>query len=373
MRVMRVLIVGGIVAVAVTASAEAGEADSPSFGGYGEFRLDVPTTADGGEASADFHRFVLLAERHYSGGVDLMAEVEFEHGTTSSNPAGKSGSVALEFAYLDVQASEAATLRLGLVPIPMGFVNRVHEPPFRRGNRRPAVERSLIPTTWRELGAGLRGGGLAGVSWDLMVVTAPDAQGYGKGGIRGGRQKGNHARARNAAVVASFDHRSGGLRWGGSIHAGHAGQGREFDGREVAVATVVSEGHMELRRGSWAGRLLAVGVSIGDADAVSAEKGETVPEAQWGGYAELGRELVNPPACPEGWTAYLWGRWETMDLHHEVPPGFAADADLARDALTFGVDLLPDPSVVLKLDWTVRTGGGGEESGPLRIGAGFVY
>ena len=50
--------------------------------------------------------------------------------------------------YYGLQGSTG--LRGGLVLIPMGFINELHEPPTYLGTLRPETERFIIPTTWRE-------------------------------------------------------------------------------------------------------------------------------------------------------------------------------------------------------------------------------
>ena len=48
-------------------------------------------------------------------------------------------------------------IRTGLLLIPMGFINEIHEGPTFHGNYRPMVEQVIIPTTWREVGVGVWG------------------------------------------------------------------------------------------------------------------------------------------------------------------------------------------------------------------------
>ena len=76
-------------------------------------------------------------------------ELEFEHAGT-----GGGGSVSTEFLTLDFLLCDCFNLRAGLLLMPMGFVNEIHEPVFYFGNERPEVERRIIPSTWRENGAG---------------------------------------------------------------------------------------------------------------------------------------------------------------------------------------------------------------------------
>src|SRR4029453_5073175 len=104
------------------------------------------------------------------------------------------GEVSVEFAYLDYLIRPEVNVRAGLVLIPVGFINELHEPPVFLGARRPDVEDRIIPTTWRELGAGVFGD--AGpVTYRAYVVNGLDSSGIeaeeplpqgGRGGRRGG-------------------------------------------------------------------------------------------------------------------------------------------------------------------------------------------
>ena len=48
-------------------------------------------------------------------------------------------------------------VELGLMLVPMGYVNEYHEPPVFYGVERPQIDHDLVPTTWRELGIGVTG------------------------------------------------------------------------------------------------------------------------------------------------------------------------------------------------------------------------
>src|SRR5438477_50729 len=85
---------------------------------------------------------------------EIEREIEVEHAVSASD---KGGEVEVEFAYLDYLFSKSLRARAGLMLIPMGLVNELHEPPTFLGALRPDVEERLIPSTWRELGAGVYG------------------------------------------------------------------------------------------------------------------------------------------------------------------------------------------------------------------------
>ena len=109
-------------------------------------------------------------------------------------------------------------------------MNEFHEPPFFFGVNRPEVERRIIPTTWRENGVGIFGTAFAEtLSYRAYVVNGFNARGYGPGGLRGGRQKGNRALAEDLAFVARADWSpTPELLLGGSVYNGDAGQDQEI-------------------------------------------------------------------------------------------------------------------------------------------------
>ncbi len=197
-----------------------------SIGGYGEWTLqtfhgDVTDERN----KADILRTVLYTGFKFSDQFVLNAEFEFEHGTSSSTSSSSNGSVSVEFAYLDWLIAPPINFRVGGVLIPVGFLNEVHEPPFFHGVIRPSVERQIIPTTWREIGAGFFGEPLPGLEYRTYVVNGMNAKGFSKSNIRGGRQKLNRAFAEDFALTGRLDYTGvPGLLVGGSFFWGDSGQ-----------------------------------------------------------------------------------------------------------------------------------------------------
>jgi hypothetical protein len=346
-----------------------------SLGGYGEFYLAAPTGGAESVRTADFLRFITYVGYKFSARVLMNTEIEFEHATTSANQDGRAGSVSVEFSYLDFLIRNEVNVRAGNLLVPMGFVNEMHEPPFYRGNFRPVVERNLIPTTWRELGAGLHGALDDRVSYKLYVVNGLDAAGFDETGVRGGRQKGNRARWEDVAGVLAVDVQAAApVSVGGSVFAGGADQGRTFDGMETKVTTTLAEGHLELRHGGWTGRALVAGTSIEGAGEISGGASPAIPESQLGWYLEVAWDAAGLLGLPGGMSLAPWARWETLELQRVVPDGFARDESLNGSLVTFGLEWKPDPSVVVKADLTLESPDtGGATADPLRVGAGFVF
>jgi hypothetical protein len=347
-----------------------------SLGGYGEFSLEEPTGP--GARSADFTRLVTYLGYKFAPDLLVNTEVEVEHATTEANLSDRAGEVALEFAYLDFLPSPSASFRVGQLLLPLGLVNEMHEPPFYRGTARPQTERTIIPSTWRGLGAGLHGE-TGDLSYRVYVVESLDAAGFGATGIRGGRQQSNGARFEDAGAAGRVEWHRGGVTAGVSGFAGKSGQEREVLDETLDATVTVAAAHAVVRHRALEAKALVAGTSIGDAAAISALVSDagspvTIPERQVGGYVELAFEAGRFVGLAADRRIDLWARAEAVDLQREVPVGFTSDPTLERRTLTIGAEFRPHPSVVLKADWTTEDDGAEADSAdPLRVGAGFVF
>ena len=108
----------------------------------------------------------------------------------------------------------------------MGFLNLLHEPTYFYGVDRPSPEKQIIPSTWREVGAGLFGN-LFGdtLSYKVYTQVGLDAAGFKSSGFRSARQKGSKTKANDWAFVARVDWLPlDGWLVGGSVWTGPSGQ-----------------------------------------------------------------------------------------------------------------------------------------------------
>ena len=88
------------------------------------------------------------------------SEIEIEH----------ANEIFLECTYLDWRSSDNQGLRAGMLLMPAGVVNELHEPNVVLGAERPVTERIIIPSTWRENGVGIYGS-TGRVSYRAYVVN----------------------------------------------------------------------------------------------------------------------------------------------------------------------------------------------------------
>ncbi len=354
-----------------------------SIGGYGEthFRNEVSDKA-GKDDEFDFLRFVLYFGYKYNDWIVLNSEIEFEHATSGSTVSAGSGSVSVEFANIDFLLHPKFNVRGGMILAPVGFVNLIHEPPFFLGNRRPPVERQIIPTTWRANGAGIFGEVLPGLNYAAYAVTSLNAAGFSKSNLRDARQKGNREVANDWSFVGRLDYEPI-ANWGwtvsGSAFVGDQGQNQEFGPEEMrrkaGVFTQLYEVHTQVQRHSWHFRALGTTVLIDDAGLLSADPEVSGPIAKQmlGAYAELGYDIL-PLILPTTTHSLMpWFRYSWLDTQNDMPTGFIRDRAQRRDFYEFGLHYKPIPQLVLKSEYRIEDRQRGTLPDGLQIGLGYVF
>lgn len=348
-----------------------------SIAGYGNafYRNIVDDKGENGKDSADLERVVLYAGYKFSDGIIFNSEIEFEHATTGEG-AEEKGEVSVEFAYLDFFLNPALNARAGLVLLPMGFINEIHEPPFFHGNARPEVERRIIPATWREIGLGVFGELLPGLQYRMYGINGLKADGFASSGIRDGRQSGSQAAAEDLAFTGRLDYAPysvPGLLVGASTYLGNSGQDDTFAGQKPDIFTQLYEGHIQYRYRGVEFRALGAWGHIDDAGLLSSAKGETIGDANFGWYTELAYDIL--PWLWRGTNQYLapFFRYEQFDTIAEVPAGFQDNPDFDQEILQFGITYKPIPNVVIKADYRNFDSEGAELPDDFNLGIGFYF
>lgn len=343
-----------------------------SIGGYGEANYQARVGDKGSSKdNADFERMVLYAGYKFTDNILFNSELEFEHGSTE-----KGGSVSVEFAALDFFIDPMANVRAGMVLMPMGFVNLIHEPPFYFGNNRPEVERQILPSTWRDVGVGLFGEVLPNLTYTAYVVNGLDAANFNADGIRSGRQQGSQATAENLAFVGRLDYAPSvvpGLSFGGSAYAGNSGQNQPFAGKKADAFTQLYEGHVQWKYRGLEFRTLGSWGHIDDAGVLSAAKGQTIGEENYGWYSEAGYDIL--PLLNANTTQYLapFFRYEQLDTIARAPVGFSDDEAKNKKIYQFGLQYKPIPNVVIKADYRNFMAKKGSLPDDFNLGFGFIF
>jgi hypothetical protein len=366
-----------------------------SIGGYAETfgTAVVHDKRDSGESNRfDALRAVLYAGYKFTDHIVFNSEIEFEHGTTSATESSGGGSVSVEFAALDFLIRDELNTRAGLVLVPMGFLNEMHEPPFYYGTNRPDVERLIIPSTWREGGAGLFGRIADVVEYKIYAITSMNGAGFDDSGLRGGRQNGNRALAEDLAFVGRLDFEPiPELLLGGSVFAGNTGQDQELVNAAGATIDlpdarlILWEVHGQLQTMGFHSRVLFTMAHVDDARpltlALRPSPGgtgdiaatEAIADDMLGVYGEVAYEVMQWILPDSGWTVEPFFRAEYIDTQHAMPRFFSEDQTNELRIYTVGVSAKPIPNVVLKLDYRNRSSRKGRLGDEVNLGFGVVF
>ena len=300
-----------------------------SIGGYGELHYNQVNSDAGDNEEIDFHRFVLFFGHEFSDKVRFFSEFELEHSLAGD---GKPGEVELEQAYAEFDLGNNIAARAGLFLLPVGILNETHEPPTFYGVERNDVENIILPSTWWEAGAGVRGNLANGLSWDASVHSglAIPTTGGSAFRVRSGRQKVAEADASDMATTVRMKYTGvPGLELAASYQyqsdpSQVAGDGLD-SGQLFTAHAIYQRDRFGVRAlyGSW------------DFDGAAVEAAEADSQSGW--YVEPSFR-VN-----KNWGVYA--RYSDLD------------AARAQDRFTqseFGFNFWPTDGIVLKMDYRMR-------------------
>ena len=129
---------------------------------------------DGGTTNGfDQQRFVPFIYADITEHLKFASEIEIEHGIRATNDE----EISLEFAHIDYLVNEKVNIRGGIVLIPLGKFNLLHDSPLNDLTDRPIVSRLIIPSTMSETGAGLYGtfypGRTGKLDYEVYFTTGP--------------------------------------------------------------------------------------------------------------------------------------------------------------------------------------------------------
>jgi len=365
-----------------------------SIGGYGEMVLqDWDSEQDNGapanrKSELDFLRAVLYVGYKFTDKILFNSEIEFEHASTSGGSSPR-GEVSLEFAYLDFMISQPVGIRAGLLLMPTGIVNELHEPTLYHGARRPNVENDILPTTWRENGAGLFGEagpfryrtyvvtGLQAV--DESTTSSNGIDGFKSSGIRNGRSKGAKSIAEDWAWVGRVDFEGiPGTVIGASVYSGNAGQDfTDSAGTTLDVSVDIWDVHglCEYRglefRGLYAKTRINDVARLNVKNGLGASGTNSIGEQQFGGYLELAYDVLSLIESKHYLAPFF--RYERIDTQERVPAGYSKNPANSRTEYTYGLTYKPHPNTVIKADFTDVDNQAGTGIDKINAAVGYLF
>lgn len=323
-----------------------------TIGGYGEMLYNQP---EGDNGTLDVQRLVLLAGYKFDDKIQFITEIEFEHVEE----------VYVEQAFVNYNVANNVNLRGGLMLVPMGIINEFHEPTTFNGTNRPAMDKSIVPTTWRELGVGVSGrfnsislgyqayifNGFKSVESDGSGVVTGGKLG-GSNGLRGGRQKGIESTVNTPNFSVKFDYYGlPGLRLG---LAGYFGKTQApddvdmLDGAAIGMAMVGLDARYAYRKFTARGQFIFADLS--DTKEYNTLTGSNLGSELKGYYVE-GAYNILPESKQQ--KLFAFARYENYDTHSAVD-GISQNLGYDRTDVTLGLTYHLTTGVVAKADYQIR-------------------
>jgi predicted porin len=333
-------------------AAPAGPATTIS--GYGEFNYNN-YKSDERPTQADLRRFVVGFHHRFDERLTFHSEVEFEHAVVSKDDEGEA---EIEQAWVNYKFSDAMNLKGGLFLIPLGILNETHEPPTYYGVERNEVETRIIPTTWRELGAGVHGLLAGGLRYDVGITTGFDS---GKlddpsTGVRSAHQEGQLANGHDLSVYGALNYRSRGLLLGGGVFTGNTGQNGASNPllKGVDARLTMWDVHAQYKVGGLELQAVYADGKLADADqlnaAILATSAEpfAAPNRMKGAYVQAAYHVYKRDKLD--FAPFV--RLESIDIRQQEDPanGLFQDPANHERITTAGFNFWVHPQVVLKAD-----------------------
>jgi len=361
-------------------------------GGYVDiqFRSQQKASIEAGDGrpgitnNFDQQRFVPFFYADVTEHVKFAAELEIEHGIRESSE--NEIEMGLEFAHIDYLVNEMFNIRAGILLLPLGKFNLLHDSPLNDLTDRPLVSQFIIPSTMSETGAGFYGtfypGRTSKMDYELYLTTGPC--GYGSDGTplvneadgtRNGRQRtcAGHDGAdinNGKAVVGRLAYSPMlGVEVAGSGYFGNANQnGSTYNPLSIlALDWTLQKGPFELiGEAAWSyarGNSRAVqGNSIGFAPGslltgIGGNSGVGIPPQRMSGYYIQGNYHFmpdflakwSPKRFGEGSTFTAVIRYDRVNTDLDNSNGTGGFGNLEQ--ISFGLNYRPIEDAVFKISY----------------------
>jgi len=300
--------------------------------------------------------------------VKFATELEFERGGTNAAQTGD-GSMTIEFAQIDYLVNETINIRAGILLMPVGKFNILHDSPLNDLVDRPMVSRIVIPSTWFEAGAGIYGtlypSSQSKLDYEVYAVNgmSQTAGSITDAGVRGARGSVSRDRDDNKAVV-------GRLAFSPMLGIEFAGSG--YHGAYKPSAGAIGTGRISIFALDWTlqkGPFEVIGESawsrISNNNATGATGNGIGPAGMQGYYIQGNYHFMPdflkkwaPSHFSDASTFTAVVRWEhvdtdTDDRTRNAPNTLGNRRELER--LTLGLNFRPIEDTVFKFDWQFNT------------------
>ena len=335
------------------------------IGGYGQIDYNRTINNDlNYNAKLDVHRLVTFLGYNFNEKTSFVSELEFEHVVE----------VYVEQAFLSHNIRDNFSINAGLMLIPMGIQNLYHEPPTFNGVERTNVDKYIVPTTWREMGASVNGRIMDNtLSYELMLVNGfngYDGEGVftGNKGLRSGRQKGAESYMTAPDFASRFSYVGiPNLNLGLSTYFGES-ESTAYNGLDLsdknavasADSTIIGINMMGIdgryQKGALQLRGQYIVADLSNTNQYNTFTGKDLGSKMLGYYAEAGYNLLSEKETNNELIAFA--RYENYNTHKEVEEGgISINSNYDRKDVIIGLGLKLAKGAMFKIDYQIQSNG----------------
>lgn len=351
-----------------------------SIGGYAQIDFNQGFQEDQFiNANLDVHRLVLLFAYRFGEKTNFVTEIEMEHVKE----------VYVEQAFLNHEITPWLNFRSGLMLVPMGIINEYHEPPTYNGVERPNLDSKIIPSTWREIGAGFTGRfDEASLKYQLYIMNG--FNGYNGGGIfrgtdgyRKGRQKGAESFMTSPTLALKIDYYGiPGLKLGLSTYNGKS-QTSLYNGLDKNDIAAVAQADSSVigismlgldARYQYSGfeaRAQFNMANNNNTDQYNAFTGKDLGSQMLGWYLEAGYNVLEMAKTDQRVVPFL--RYEKYNTHAKTEANVQVNEAYNRTDVTVGAGWWLASGAVLTADYQFFNDGLDNNKGQFNLGIGIWF
>lgn len=325
------------------------EDDGPMFGAYGEVHFNQPMPMEDNVASLDVHRLVWLMGYKFNERTTFAAELEFEHVKE----------VYVEQAFLNYSINDYINFKTGLILSPMGIINSYHEPVTFNGVERPNVDKYIIPSTWREIGAGIHGRLLdLNLNYQLYVMNGfngydDGAKFSGSSGLRGGRQKGAESFMSSPNFTGRLDYFGiPNLKIGISGYFGDS-QSTEINNDSTIVGIMMMGADFRYFKKNLQIRGQYIMTDLSNTGQYNIYSGKDLGSQMNGYYFELGYDIMSILNSSSDQKLVAFSRYESYNTHADTEGDLEINDSYNRSEITMGLSWHVADGAVFKADYQI--------------------
>jgi len=372
------------------------QAPALKIGMYGEIKFGSHQNpaADGQwQNGFDMGRLVLLPTYQVTDNIVFNAEIEFEHsGTGFDNDDKLHGTAEIEQAFFDYKINDHFNIRSpGVDLVPISFNNMYHEPTLFYSVERPELANGLIPSTWVAPSTGFYGKIVDGLNYQFQISQSAEDFGddFDHRGENGAPIPGGYAPGIDGLNALAFSHAplgdftqmsnviayTGRLSYTPSFIPGFAGSTAVYyspnvtprgaygdDGRILgsnAMTIFDTEGRYRVPNTGLELRAEYVYVNFSNPENLRANNDtdmtNNVGKDMYGYSGEVAYHVKMGTILGSEWEAVPFYRYTRQNLQTGGLFGIDPNGATGSGDMTFhdvGIAVFPNPSLVLKLNYT---------------------